>query len=760
VEIGGQKGRQTKDHKLFGKDTVSGLKEVQDFSKTVAEAGKGFKDMNTTAKAMFSSIAQVEEGLSNSALYSEKNKKSHSAFAKEAEKMIGKGRIGLGLQKMKLKIKEKLLGQDHSMSKSMIDQLNQIRKGVPLRAKILDNMKAAEKALKGQVDNAKALDNALGGIGQSIVGFIMNPFTILVALITFAIKMFTRFSKVTDMIGQDFGYMATQSKELQERVSVLNKEGAHLDVNYDKFKQHIGPIAEGLGVGAMEAINLAAQSEKLGIALGIGGAEAAKLKMNFEIIAGVSRDITDDYLKQATALAEQAGVVPSFVMKDVANSSEMMAKYTKDGGKNILTAAINAKKFGVNLAAVEKITDSLLDIETSINKEFEASVMIGKQLNFQTARQKALQGDVSGAVEDVVGQLGGAAEFAKLDVLQRKSLAGAIGLSVTELSKFMNKQGEVNNMAKVTGEEMSKANIEDIKAENAISGVTQTTNAIKNMQDTITSGLIPEFQKLNTWLAGEDGEGGIVGSITKIGERLAMIGENLPFIGAGFMKMASKLKFLAKGIAKAFSKTMSNVAKGLKGGITSMAKGLKSGLGGLLSKGKGLFGKIGGMFKGAGKWLKKVPVLGSVVGVAAGVGRAIKGDWAGAGLEFASAGANALNLVAPGAGTAASLALDASIVARDAGMWGNAPGAPAEDFVLRPGQPPLRFSKGDLVMGVDSQAVQSATGGGFGGGGLTAEDLSALKQVFTEGTLIALNKAEPKTIVSKEDIRVLQTNTV
>ena len=85
-------------------------------------------------------------------------------------------------------------------------------------------------------------------------------------------------------------------------------------------------------------------------------------------------------------------------------------------GKNILTAAINAKKFGVNLSTVEKITESLLDIETSINKEFEASVMIGKQLNFQTARQKALQGDVSGAMADVVSQLGGAAEYAKLDL--------------------------------------------------------------------------------------------------------------------------------------------------------------------------------------------------------------------------------------------------------------------------------------------------------------------------------------------------------
>lgn len=755
LNIGGQKGNQTKGNKLFGKETVSGLKEVKDFSKTIASSAKEMKGMNTTAKAMFSSIAGVEEGLSNSALYSEKNKKSHAGLAKEAEKMVGKGKVGLMLQKLGLGIKEKMFKQDHGMAKSMIDQLQNIRKQVPIRQKIMDTMGKMKDKVKGMKGGAKELDNIFGGIGQKIAKLILSPWGLLLGMIAFAVKMFMRFSKVTDMIGEDFGYMANEGGKLNKEVMKLNAEGAHLDVNYDKFKQHIDGIASGMGVSAIEAVNLAAQSEKLGIALGIGGGNAAKLKADFHMIAGLAKETTDDYLKQAVALAEQAGVVPSVVMKDVANSSEMMAKYTKDGGKNILTAAINAKKFGVNLSTVEKITDSLLDIESSINKEFEASVMIGKQLNFQTARQKALQGDVSGAMADVVSQLGGAAEYAKLDVLQRRSLAGAIGVSATELAKFMNKQEEVNDLAKVTTEEMDKQDISDIKAENAISAFTQSQNAAKNLGDQISTGLLPQFTKLAELLGGKDGEGGIVGSIGDIGMKMASWGEQLPFIGAGLAKMSSKFKFLAKGVAGGFKTVMGNVGTALKGAISNMAKGLKTGIGALLSKGSTMFKGMGSMLKGSAKFLKKIPVLGSVVGVASGVSRAVQGDWAGAGMEFASAGANALNIVAPGVGTAASLAIDAALIARDAGMWGNIPGQPAEDFIMRPGQPPLKFSKGDIVTGMHESS------GGAGNMGSNDDDfIDRLADKIGQNFVHAFNSTEQQTIVTKEQIKQITTMTV
>ena len=70
--------------------------------------------------------------------------------------------------------------------------------------------------------------------------------------------------------------------------------------------------------------------------------------------------------------------------------------------------------------------------------------------------------------------------------------------------------------------------------------------------------------------------------------------------------------------------------------------------------------------------LKKIPFLGALMGIGFGAQRAMRGDLLGAGMEVASGVASIL----PGAGTAASLGIDAALVARDMG-GASAPSTPA-----------------------------------------------------------------------------------
>ena len=66
--------------------------------------------------------------------------------------------------------------------------------------------------------------------------------------------------------------------------------------------------------------------------------------------------------------------------------------------------------------------------------------------------------------------------------------------------------------------------------------------------------------------------------------------------------------------------------------------------------------------QGLGKFLlKKLPVIGLGAGILFGIGRAMQGDWTGAGMEIASGAASTF----PGAGTAASVGIDAALTARD-----------------------------------------------------------------------------------------------
>ena len=59
----------------------------------------------------------------------------------------------------------------------------------------------------------------------------------------------------------------------------------------------------------------------------------------------------------------------------------------------------------MSLADVGKMAENLLDFENSINSEMEASVMLGRNVNLQKARELSLAGDLSGLQDEILNQV-------------------------------------------------------------------------------------------------------------------------------------------------------------------------------------------------------------------------------------------------------------------------------------------------------------------------------------------------------------------
>ena len=145
-----------------------------------------------------------------------------------------------------------------------------------------------------------------------------------------------------------------------------------------------------------------------------------------------------------------------------------------DGGENIAEAAVQARQMGLSLSTTAKIAEGLLDFENSITAEVEASVMIGKQLNFQRARQLALEGDIAGATKNIVDQVGTEAEFNKLNLLARQSLAKSIGVSVSEMAKLVRGSEKLTLSGALAGK-----SFDDLVGQDALSGLTSIINSLK-----------------------------------------------------------------------------------------------------------------------------------------------------------------------------------------------------------------------------------------------------------------------------------------
>ena len=154
-----------------------------------------------------------------------------------------------------------------------------------------------------------------------------------------------------------------------------------------------------------------------------------------ESISSSSREVLLNQIKTNAAMIEAAGVAPALVMKDIAENAEFFAQFAKDGGQNLVQAGIAARKLGLDMSAVSSITNSLLEFETSIEKSMEASVLLGRQINTDRARQLALVGDQAGLMKEIQRIVGGEAEFSMMNAIQRRALAESVGLNVEQLAR-------------------------------------------------------------------------------------------------------------------------------------------------------------------------------------------------------------------------------------------------------------------------------------------------------------------------------------
>ena len=92
---------------------------------------------------------------------------------------------------------------------------------------------------------------------------------------------------------------------------------------------------------------------------------------------------------------------------------------------------------GTELEKLSAAGRTLLDFESSIEKELEAELLTGKQLNLEKARSAALAGDELTLGAELAKNIGTQAEFLDMNVLEREKLAAAVGLEADQVADML-----------------------------------------------------------------------------------------------------------------------------------------------------------------------------------------------------------------------------------------------------------------------------------------------------------------------------------
>ena len=165
-------------------------------------------------------------------------------------------------------------------------------------------------------------------------------------------------------------------------------------------------------------------------------------------------DNTKEILGGARAYASRNKLVinEKDILKEVNNASASLKLSLGGSAEAVAKAAVQAKKFGINLEQAEKIAGSLLDFESSIESELSAELITGKDLNLEKARGLALNGKTSEAAAEILKQVGGTAEFSKMNVIQQEAMAKAVGMTRDELGSSLIEREALAKMSHVEGE--------------------------------------------------------------------------------------------------------------------------------------------------------------------------------------------------------------------------------------------------------------------------------------------------------------------
>ena len=341
---------------------------------------------------------------------------------------------------------------------NVIDEqiLTKNKQGIQLEK---DKAKSALRAIKANQDIAESINDQLGflktfkNISKAINTVLAaNPLIAAAAIIVGVVSAVIKLNKALSETAKEFGVSRGEAALIESKLKLAQFNGLGLSLTAEETRQAFVAINNELGSINNTSVSLIRNIARGAAETGTTADEFTKVLSIIESVSTESRDELVNSLSSAADEVRRLGVqIPSAVFKDLASNTEFFAQFAKDGGDNILQAAIQARKLGLNLGDVANISENLLDFETSIEKQLEASVLLGRQINLDRARQLALSGDQQGLLQEIQKQVGGEAEFTRLNVVQRKALAESVGLNVEQLSRLVRNQATTATGDAVSG---------------------------------------------------------------------------------------------------------------------------------------------------------------------------------------------------------------------------------------------------------------------------------------------------------------------
>jgi hypothetical protein len=329
---------------------------------------------------------------------------------------------------------------------------------IPVFGKLIDAEKAAaaasEEAAKKGSNRFKVMGAAAKEVGKSFATSLTDPMFILGEVVS----IFASIDKGASDLAKGMNLSYGAALDLRKELGYVALKSGDTALNTKRLQESYMAIGQSLGANADINEKDLETFTKLREQAGFTNDELIGMQKMSLVTGKTLEDTTKEFLGGAKALASQKGLAINVkqLMKETANASNATKLSLVGGAKGLAEAAVQAKALGVDLSKVDQIAGSLLNFEDSISAELEAELLTGKAINLETARLAALNGDMATVAEEIKKQIGGSAEFSKMNRIQQEAFAKSVGMSREDLANSLVESEALQKVGVKSAEEAKK----------------------------------------------------------------------------------------------------------------------------------------------------------------------------------------------------------------------------------------------------------------------------------------------------------------
>lgn len=365
-----------------------------------------------------------------------------------------------------------------NLTKDRIKELGLEGKLVGKNGKALAGQAAAQKAkvlgiteaATNSISPLKAGFKSLGPVIKKALGPVSIILMIVDVIKFFVNSMFeaseqgAKFEKNLKVSGDEAQKIRKRTNFISNDMSKINKDSVDFSNNMNSVLLTQKEIIQ-----AMEEMNASlGTSVDFTLELGEYGADLLRgqafLTKQMGLTAKEAQVISDislrqgkeqiEFTKEVLGTVEAQNVLndtridSTLILKDIANLSADVRATIGDTAKELAKNVYQARKLGFEFSDLQSMQNNLLDFESSISKELEAELILGRDINLEKARAAALNNDLVGVGRELRKQNIDIKKLQKDNAIAAQAAAEAMGMTVQQAIEAQEKFENINALQK------------------------------------------------------------------------------------------------------------------------------------------------------------------------------------------------------------------------------------------------------------------------------------------------------------------------